>query len=93
MNSLDFRNALMGHAVRFEQNNAGKIARINGVRVQIGDIVDFKSDTEQQGKVTKIEGDRLTLQAPSDSGFIGDYIHGQPYTTQLASDCFGLNGE
>ena len=93
MNSLDFRNALMGHAVRFEQNNAGKIAKINGTRVQVGDTVDFKSDTEQCGIVTKIEGDRLTLIPLYDSGFLGSYIGGNEYTTILASDCFGLNGQ
>jgi len=93
MNSSDFRNALLGHAVRMNQHNEGRIATINGTKVKVGDTVDFKSDTEQFGIVIKIDGNRLTLESPYDSGFLGDYIGGRETTVVNADDCHGLNGE
>lgn len=49
---------------------------------QVGQIVGFKCDVEQYGKITKIErtrfgGVKLTLTASSDEGFTGDYIGGR----------------
>ncbi|RWZ87287.1 MAG: hypothetical protein EO766_12240 [Hydrotalea sp. AMD] len=65
------------------------MARVDGKHVKIGHIVGFKSDVEQCGKITKIEGQRLTLEAlDSDHGFHGDYIGGNQYHCVLASDCW-----
>lgn len=62
------------------------------VKVYIGDSVSFKSDVEQTGRVTAIKrarySDILTLKAFHDSGFEGDYIEGQEYTEQMASECW-----
>jgi hypothetical protein len=62
------------------------MAQVDGQRVQVGDWVSFKCDIEQCGKITRIEGDRLTLENPN--GFEGDYIGGQEKTIQSARDCW-----
>ncbi len=64
------------------------MARVDGKVVRTGDIVGFKSDTEQDGRITQINGDLLTLEALSDEGFRGDYIGGRMVTTQSARDCW-----
>ena len=61
--------------------------KVDGKIVKIGDYVCFKSDFEQCGKVEKIQGNMLTLFR-DDEGFSGDYIGGQNYTVQRASDCW-----
>jgi len=38
------------------------------VTIQVGDVVGFKSDFEQYGRVTKIDGERLTLENPDKRG-------------------------
>ena len=63
------------------------MAKVDGETVKVGDYVSFKCDIEQGGKIYKIEGDRLFLQAGSD-GFEGGYIGGQDTTVQIASDCW-----
>jgi hypothetical protein len=63
------------------------MARVDGQVVNIGDWVSFKSDYEQCGKIVKINGDRLTLFRDNE-GFGGDYIGGENYTIELASDCW-----
>jgi hypothetical protein len=63
------------------------MARVDGEIVKVGDWVSFKSDVEQSGRITKIEGDRLYLEAGS-NGFEGGYIGGQEKTLQLARDCW-----
>ena len=47
------------------------MATVDGQVVKVGDYVCFKSDYEQCGKITKIEGNRLTLFR-DDEGFGGD---------------------
>lgn len=64
------------------------MARVDGQVVKVGDVVCFKSDVEQCGRITMIVGNRLTLQATSDSGFCGDYIGGQQTTVQYADNCW-----
>jgi len=64
------------------------MARVEGQIVKVGDVVGFKSDTEQDGKIIKINGDQLTLEAVHDCGFYGDYIGGQQTTIQMARDCW-----
>lgn len=54
--------------------------------VSIGDYVCFKSDVEQAGRITAINGDRLTLE--SEYGFSGGYIGGETQTVERASDCW-----
>lgn len=54
--------------------------------IKVGDTVGFKSDYEQYGKVTKIEGNRLHLHNPS--GFGGEYLRYATDTVELASDCW-----
>jgi hypothetical protein len=63
------------------------MARVDGEIVKIGDWVSFKSDIEQSGKIYRIEGDRLYLEA-GPNGFDGDYIGGSETTLQLARDCW-----
>jgi hypothetical protein len=63
------------------------MARVDGVTVNVGDYVGFKSDIEQGGEIYKIEGNRLYLRA-GPNGFQGDYIGGQDTTVQRAEDCW-----
>ncbi len=63
------------------------MATVDGQAVKVGDYVCFKSDYEQCGKITKIDGNRLTLFR-DDEGFGGDYIGGENYTVQDARDCW-----
>jgi hypothetical protein len=56
------------------------------VTVKVGDVVGFKSDYEQHGRVTKIDGDRLTLENPN--GFGGDYLRYAKTTVERASNCW-----
>ena len=65
-----------------EISNGGRIT------VKVGQAVWFKSDTEQHGIITAINGNQLTLKAPSDRGFCGDYISGRMSTIQMARDCW-----
>ena len=66
------------------------MATVEGVTVNIGDWVGFKSDIEQSGKFVAINqtyaGTSLTLE--NTSGFSGDYIGGDTITTELARDCW-----
>ena len=63
------------------------MATVSGQVVKVGQYVCFKSDVEQVGQITKINGNMLTLFS-DDEGFSGDYIGGSNYTTELASDCW-----
>jgi hypothetical protein len=54
----------------------------------VGDVVGFKSDVEQYGKVIKIQGQVLTLEPVGCEGFQGAYISGQESTTQQADRCW-----
>ena len=54
--------------------------------VQVGDFVGFKSDYEQVGRITKIEGDWLTLE--NENGFGGEYLRYATTTREHASDCW-----
>jgi hypothetical protein len=56
------------------------------VRVEVGQVVGFKSDHEQYGKITKIEGDMLTLE--NENGFGGEYLRYATVTKERASDCW-----
>ena len=57
-----------------------------GVRVKMGDMVDFKSDYEQIGEVVKIEGDRLYLY--NADGFGGAYLRYASFTWEDADRCW-----
>lgn len=62
-----------------------------GTVVKVGDVVCFKSDTEQCGTVKEIKRNnfgRAELVLTSKNGFRGDYIGGSLVTSQLASDCW-----
>jgi len=63
---------------------------VEGVTVNIGDWVGFKSDIEQSGKIVEIKktyaGVALVLE--NKHGFSGDYIGGDTITTELARDCW-----
>ena len=63
------------------------MAQVDGKTVKVGDYVSFKSDVEQCGKVYRIEGNRLFLEA-GPNGFEGDYIGGSETTVQMAQDCW-----
>ena len=60
--------------------------------IRVGDIVWFKSDVEQRGRVVAIErnvfGEQsLRLESLDASGFSGDYIGGRLQTTVDADRC------
>lgn len=67
---------------------------VDGQQVNIGDVICFKSDIEQCGRIKSIRpsvmgrGYTLTLEATSETGFSGDYIGGAMITTQHSSDCW-----
>ena len=68
-----------------------KTATVEGKTVRIGDIVGFKCDIEQTGRIEDItvdryRGDVLTLSNPN--GFSGDYIGGETITDEDARDCW-----
>ncbi len=69
------------------------MAKVDGNTVSIGDVVSFKSDVEQAGRIVGVKkaswgGDELVLEALNDSGFSGDYIGGDDTTTVAAEDCW-----
>jgi len=56
------------------------------VEVKVGDTVCFKSDHEQCGVITKINGRLLTLEDPD--GFGGEYLRYAKVTQERAEDCW-----
>lgn len=62
------------------------MAQVDGIKVKVGDFVGFKCDIEQYGSITKINGNMLTIK--SSSTFDGEYIGGQEFTQERASDCW-----
>jgi len=64
------------------------MAKVDGSIVRIGDIVSFKSDIEQCGKIIKINGDILVLESTRPEGFSGDYIGGSDRTQEYCWDCW-----
>jgi len=75
----------MTKSVTFESRHDGKIT------VKVGDVVGFKCDIEQYGKVIAIEerpvwdgGIRFTVE--NKNGFDGGYIGGQRKTVVYADD-------
>lgn len=61
--------------------------------MRVGDVVCFKSDYEQCGRIVAIKqsimGSKvLVLESTSDEGFGGDYLKGSTLTQELASDCW-----
>ena len=69
------------------------MAQVDGQVVRIGDVVSFKSDYEQCGRIvgfskTIMGSDVLVLESSSPRGFGGDYIGGQDRTQELASECW-----
>lgn len=70
----------------FRNFKGGDIELAPLVSVKVGDVVGFKSDYEQSGKIVKIDGDRLTLSNPN--GFGGEYLRYAKKTIERASDCW-----
>lgn len=69
------------------------MAIVDGRVVKVGDVVCFKSDYEQTGRIVKVVKslmgrDVLVLESGSDEGFGGEYIGGDTITQELASDCW-----
>lgn len=61
--------------------------------MKVGDVVCFKSDYEQVGRIVAIKqsimGSKVfVLESTSPEGFSGDYIGGQDRTQEMASDCW-----
>ena len=56
------------------------------VVVKVGDYVRFKSDVEQGGKVTGIDG--IWLELENKYGFEGEYIGGMTETRVAYQDCW-----
>jgi hypothetical protein len=63
-----------------------KTAIVENVVVSVGDVVGFKSDIEQSGRIVAIDGRILTLENPN--GFDGAYIGGDTRTTVDADRCW-----
>lgn len=67
-------------------------ATVDGKQVKVGDVVCFKSDYEQSGKIVAIKpsnwgnGKVLVLENPN--GFGGEYLRYATRTEELASDCW-----
>jgi hypothetical protein len=69
------------------------MAKVDGQVVRVGDVVCFKSDYEQTGRIVAIKqsimgSDVLVLESADAEGFGGDYIGGQDRTQEMASDCW-----
>lgn len=75
-----------------ESNKSKVYALVEREKVFINDIVSFKCDVEQYGKIKgikKVGSDyELTLESTSEDGFEGDYIGGDLTTTMNASECW-----
>lgn len=75
-----------------EKNNSKVYAIVEKEKVFIGDVVNFKCDVEQYGKIKEIKkvgsDYELTIEATSEDGFDGDYIGGDLRTTMNASECW-----
>ena len=69
-----------------------EMASVSNKEVKVGDWVWFKADVEQCGKIVKIKGSMLILQASDNDDdedtFDGDYIGGDSRTEVRASDCW-----
>jgi uncharacterized protein YkvS len=61
--------------------------KVEGKIVKVGDVVGFKSDIEQYGRIIKINPNG-TLVLENKNGFDGGYIGGQTVTTEEASRCW-----
>jgi hypothetical protein len=67
------------------------MAQVDGQVVRIGDVVSFKSDYEQCGRIvgfskTIMGSDVLILEDLE--GFGGEYLDGATRTQELASECW-----
>jgi hypothetical protein len=74
----DFRNIKVGDVIVTDGEPM--------TTVKVGDVVGFKSDHEQHGTVTRIEGHYLHLH--NKSGFGGDYLRYATDTVVHAGDCW-----
>ena len=65
-------------------------AIVDGQEVTVGDVVCFKSDTEQSGVIVEIKSTYMghSLVLENKYGFHGGYIGGATITTELARDCW-----
>lgn len=66
-------------------------ATVQGKTVKVGDVVGFKSDIEQHGRIVEIRRNMLgytELVLENKHGFSGHYIGGQTKTVEMASDCW-----
>lgn len=61
------------------------------VEVNVGAWVHFKSDVEQAGQLSEVKRNAFgqpILVLKNETGFRGDYIHGNTTTEVNASDCW-----
>jgi len=67
-------------------------AIVEGKVVNVGDVVCFKSDYEQSGKIVAIKpanwGNGKVLVLENSNGFGGEYLRYATRTEELASDCW-----
>ncbi len=74
------------------ENKSNTYAIVEKEKVFIGDIVSFKCDVEQYGKIKQIKkvgsDYELTIKSTSEEGFEGDFIGGDLTTTMNASECW-----
>ena len=67
-----------------------KYATIDNKKVKVGDIVGFKSDYEQYGKIINIKGfgENAMLELYDPDGFGGDYLRYDTHTSVEAKRCW-----
>jgi hypothetical protein len=59
---------------------------MDGDSIRTGDVVGFKADIEQYGRVVAICGEMITIKNPS--GFSGAYLCGSTEVQLKAGDCW-----
>ena len=68
------------------------MATVDGQTVKVGDVVCFKSDYEQSGRIVAIKpsawGRDHVLVLENPNGFGGEYLRYATRTEEMASDCW-----
>lgn len=60
----------------------------DGTVIKVGQVVGFKCDVEQYGKVVEIKGSFSRIRLVLEGNFCGEYIGGETRTTILIDDAW-----